>query len=302
LFGITLLPPLIALSWFINNRIPTITYRQGFVALAGGLTVSMLLTFFVISLIIVVVLALVNNFANSLFDQLDNVDVSDLSSLTILLDGWNFIYIFILITLIIPIVSELCKPLVTLPILGRLSTQGAFLVGSAAGAGYAMMGNLAIAGWGLTAWNGALMVLVLGGAINPFCSGLVATGWHKVLQKSINAWTDWTIRFFIAITIHAFWNSGALLLFTLGKAEYFGIQPWNITPVGILAAGSMLALVIILGLSIYRMGRTTMENLSIAQAAGLQVTRLERTIAIWALVCLAFTVPTGLIWLHFLNK
>jgi len=302
LFGITLLPPLIAFSWFINTRTTGITYRQGLVAYAGGMTVSVFLTFFVVSLVIIVVLALVNNFASSLFNQIDNADISGLDSLSTLLSGWNYVYVFVLITFILPIAAELCKPLVTLPVLGRLSPRGAFLIGSAAGAGFAMLNNLIVAGWGLAVWNGAFIILLLGGAINPFCAGFVTIGWYKILQKDAKAWTDWTVRLCIAIIIHAFWNGGSFLIIALGDTEYFGNLFWGITPVGILAAGSILVMIIILGLGVYQMGRTTMEQLSTSRATESQITVSEKTIAMWALACLVIIVPTGLVWLHFLSR
>jgi len=302
LFGITILPPLLALSWFVNNKTINLTYRQGLVAFAGGATVSVFLTFIVVSLVIIIVLVLVYNFASSLFGQLDRVDLSRVDSLTTLLGGWNYIYIFVLATLIIPVVAELCKPLVTLPILRRLSSQDVFLIGSVAGAGFATLSNLIVAGWGLAVWNGALVALLLGGAINPFCTGFVTMSWYRILKKETKAWTDWTVRLCIAIIVHSFWNGGSFLILTLSDTEHFGNLFWGISPVGILAAGSTLILMVIWGLGVYQMGRTTMERLSTSWTAELRIIVSERTVAMWALACLVIIVPIGLMWLHFLGR
>jgi len=299
LFGIAILPPLLALSWFVNNKTTDLTYRQGLVAFAGGTTASTFLTFIVVSLAIIIVLALVYNFAGSLFGQLDRVGLSRGDSLTTLLDGRNYVYVFILATLIFPIVAELCKPLVTLPILGRLSPRDAFLIGSAAGVGFATLSNLIVAGWGLAVWNGALIALFLGGAINPFCTGFVTMSWYRILKKEPKAWTDWAVRLCIAIMVHSFWNGGSFLILTLSDTEHFGNLFRGIPPVGILAAGSTLILMVILGLGVYQMGRTTMERLSTSWTTESQIIVSERTVAIWALVCLVIVVPTGLMWLHF---
>ena len=299
LFGITILPPLLALSWFANNKTTGVTYRQGLVAFACGTTLTIFLTFIVVNLVIIVVLALVYNFANLLFSQLDSVNLSRVDSLTTLFDGRNYVYVFILATLIIPVVAELCKPLVTLPLLGRLSPQGSFFIGSAAGAGFATLSNLVVASWGLAVWNGALVVLLLGGAMNPFCTGFVTIGWYRVLKKDAKAWTDWSSRLCIAIIIHALWNGGSFLILTLGDTEYFGNLFWEVMPVGILAAGSTLVMIVILGLGAYQMGLTTMEQLSTSSITDLRITFSEKTIAIWALACLIIIVPTGLVWLHF---
>lgn len=302
LFGIAILPPLLALSWFVNNRTPGVTYRQGLVAFAGGATVSIFLTFVVVSLVIIIVLALVYNFSNTLLNQIERVNVSKIDSLITLLDGMNFLYVFILAVLIIPFVAELCKPLLSLPVLGHFSSQDAFLVGCAVGAGFAALSNLIVASSGLAVWNGALVALFLGGAINPFCTGFVTMGWHRILKKDAKAWTDWAIRLCIAIIIHAFWNGNSFLILILGDIEYFDNLFWEITPVGILAAGSTLVIVVILGIGVYQMGRATMGQLSTLGTSELQIIVSDKTIAVWALVCLVIIVPTGLVWLHFLSR
>jgi hypothetical protein len=302
LFGITLLPSFIALSWFVNNKTTHVTYRQGLVAFAGGITVSTFLTFLLVGLVITIALALVNNFAISLFNQIDNAAVSGPDSVMTLLSGWNYVYVFILVAFIIPIAAELCKPLVTLPILGRLSSQDAFLIGSAAGTGFAMMSNLVVAGWGLALWNGTLVILLLGGAINPFCTGFVTLGWYRILQKNSKAWSDWATRLCIAVIIHAAWNSGSFLLLTVGDNQHFGNLFWGVTPIGVLAVGAMLAMVVILGLGAYQMGQVTTEKLAGSPPVKLQITMSGRIIAMWALACLIIIVPTGLVWLHFLSR
>ena len=94
LFGIAILPPLLALSWFIGNKPVGVSYRQVFVALAGGAMVSIFLTFIVVSMVVIVVFALVQNFASSLLDQLDSVNILEANSLSTLPGNLNYVYVF----------------------------------------------------------------------------------------------------------------------------------------------------------------------------------------------------------------
>jgi hypothetical protein len=186
--------------------------------------------------------------------------------------------------------------------LGRLSPQGAFLIGGAAGAGFATLSNLIVASWGLAIWNGALVALLLGGAINPFCTGFVTRGWYKILKKDEKAWTDWGTRLCIVAIIHSFWNGGSCLVLFLGYTVHLGNLFWGITSVGILAAGSTLVIIIVLGSAVYQMGRKMMEQYSTCQAAELHIIFSEKTMAVWALTYLVIILPTGLVWLHFLSR
>ena len=301
LVGVALLPPLIALTWFFDDRTIDVTYRQGLVGFAGGMTVSIFFTLTIVGLLLAVPLFLVHNFAAFWLRQF-TVNFDQANLFTIMHDEWNYVYMFIVITLLIPIAAELCKPLVILPVLGRLSPQGAFVMGSIAGAGFATMSNLVIASWGMVVWNGALVALLFSGAINPLCTGLVTVGWYKILKKDTGAWAIWRVRLCTAIIIHAFWNGGSLLIFTLNDTAHFSNFLRGATLLGILAVTLTLILLIILALVSFQTGRIMTRQLATLPTVESYIRFSNKTVAIWATVCFLSIVPTGLMWLNFLSR
>jgi hypothetical protein len=219
----------------------------------------------------------------------------------------GFIFIFVQIAIIAPLAEEIAKPLVTLPLLRNLNKQEAFWVGAMAGAGFAALENVIYATTGLTIWAGILVVRALGSALHPLGSGLVAQGWRDVLHGEKDSGKNWLRRFGIAVAVHAAWNGGSLLVITLGGARFFGKLPPEVDVLGLSAAGTTLAFLVILGLSALWIGRAYGHNKPIlpADEKALPEERFmlsDRAVAIWALACLVAIVPAGIaglkLWLR----
>jgi hypothetical protein len=219
----------------------------------------------------------------------------------------GFIYIFVQVAIIAPLAEELAKPLITLPLLGRLARREAFLVGAMAGAGFAALENVIYAGFGFHFWAGILLVRALGGAIHPLGSGLVALGWRDVRRGEAGAWPRWFARFGLAAGLHALWNGGSLLVITLAGAGFFGELPPELNLLGLSAAGTTLALLIILGLAALWLGRAVAQQTALlpglrAGESQPEFTLSDRALAIWALACLATIVPAGIAGLQLLMR
>jgi len=287
---------------------PSLSWRRGLLAFAGGATVSVFIAIVLEILLPVIVLSLVFNLADTLSDNLSdlfralsNADVAEA------LTNPGFIYIFVQIAIIAPLAEEIAKPLVTLPLLKHLNKQQAFWIGALAGAGFAALENVIYATTGFTIWAGILVVRALGSALHPLGSGLVAQGWRDVLRGEKDSGKNWWRRFGIAVAIHAAWNGGSLLVITLGGARFFGELPPEIDLLGLSATGTTLAFLVILGLSALWIGRAYGYDKPILaidkdDAHDARFTPSDRAIAIWALVCLAAIVPAGIaglkLWLR----
>jgi RsiW-degrading membrane proteinase PrsW (M82 family) len=287
---------------------PVLTWRRGLLSFAGGATVSVFIAILLEIILPVIVLSLVNNLADQvldslrlLFRELANTEVANA------LTNPSFIYIFVQIALIAPLAEEIAKPLVTLPLLRRLDKKEAFWVGAMAGAGFAALENIIYATAGLSIWAGILVVRALGSALHPLGSGLIAQGWWGVLRAEKDAGKNWWKRFGIAVAVHAAWNGGSLLVITLGGARFFGELPPEIDLLGLSAAGTTLAFVIILGIVALWIGRLYGHDqpmISVEEKASPPAgsTASDRTLAVWAIVCLVAVVPIGIaglkLWLH----
>lgn len=303
------LPPLLAIAWFTRQQAEGLTWRRGLVAFAGGATASVLIAIVLEILLIAIILALVFNLANTVMKSLEAlIEALAGEDIAWAITSPGFIYIFVQMALIAPLAEEFAKPIVTLPLIGRLSRQDAFLVGAMAGAGFAALENVVYVSAGLSFWAGILIVRALGGAIHPLGSGLVALGWHDILRGESKAGLKWLARFGPATGIHALWNGGSLLVITLASAQFFGQLPREIDVLELSAAGTTLALLIVLGLAALGIGRSIVQNMKVpgpppsAESADIEFTLSDRSVAIWALACVVAIVPAGIAGLQLLIR
>lgn len=324
------LPPLWAIAWMIpqaassqandqakdasvaeNVQSPTIrpslSWRRGLLSFTAGATVSVFIAIALEILLPVILLSLVFNLADTvstgiraLLQALSSAEVAEA------LTNRGFVFIFLHIAVIAPLAEEIAKPLVTLPLLRRVNRQEAFWIGAMAGAGFAALENVIYATTGLYIWAGILIVRALGSALHPLGSGLVAQGWRDVLYGEKDSAKNWFRRFGIAVAVHAAWNGGSLLVITLGGASFFGELPPGIDILGLSAGGITLAFLVILGCSALWIGRIYGHNKTILSvdetSPDVGFALSDRSVAVWALACLAAIVPAGIaglkLWLR----
>ena len=119
-----------------------------------------------------------------------------------------------------PLIEELCKslavPLVWLA--GRPLTRiDAFLLGAAAGAGFALMEGITNGALALAepqSWASLMLVRAGVAAIHALASGLAGLAWHAVLRE--RRWARGIGLFAAAVATHGAWNGGAFLVVWFG--------------------------------------------------------------------------------------
>jgi RsiW-degrading membrane proteinase PrsW (M82 family) len=308
-------PPLLAIAWFTGQPTAGLTWRRGLVALAGGATVSVILAVGLELLLPVVVMALVAGLADRVLPGVEAL-LTALAGQTVAttLARPSFVFVFVQLALVAPLVEEFVKPLVTLPLLKHLPRREAFLVAALAGAGFAALENVLYAGWALSLWAGLLLVRALGSAIHPLGAGLVGLGWRDLLRGEPQAGRRWGLRFGLAFGIHALWNGGSLLIIALAPGRLFGRPAPELSVLGFSAAGTTLALLAVLGLAALGIGRTLVRGLDAqveqpvpgatapAERSDLEFILSDRAVAIWALACLVAIVPAGITGLQLLMR
>jgi RsiW-degrading membrane proteinase PrsW (M82 family) len=302
------IPPLLAMAWFIPQSADGLTWRRGLVAFVGGATVSVFIALVLEILLPLIVLALVAGLTDTVLPHLEALlSALDGQRIAEAIASPSFVFIFIELAVIAPLAEEFAKPLVTLPILRYLTRREAFLVAAMAGAGFAALENVIYAGSGFSFWAGILIVRALGGAIHPLGAGLVGLGWRDVLRGEPQAGRKWATRFGLAVGMHALWNGGSLLVITLAGAQFFGDLPPEINVLGLSAAGTTLALLVVLGLVALWIGRglvreTEPPALPGDESASREFILTDRAVAIWALACLVAIVPAGIAGLQLLMR
>ena len=290
------LPPLGAIVWFTRGAPDdALTWRRAVPAFAGGAILGVVLALALEILLPFLVMTLVLDLADTAVGAVEGLlEALAGRQVASAVTGPGFIYAFVQLALIAPLAEELVKPLVTLPLVGRISRRTAFLVGALAGAGFAALENVIYATVGLPFWAGILLIRAMGGAIHPLGAGWVAQGWRAVLRGEPHGGRTWLARFGLATGIHALWNGGSLLVITLAGAGFFGTLPPAIDVLGLSAAGTTLAFLILLGLLTLWLGRAQVR--AEEDLAGLEPRFVlsDRGAALWALVCLMALVPAGI--------
>jgi RsiW-degrading membrane proteinase PrsW (M82 family) len=308
LFAAAALPPLWAVAWFTARPAEGLSWRRGSVAFAGGATFSVFVAIILEVLLPVILFVLLRGVGNtvarygrSLLDALAGKEIASAFA------NPAFIYVFIEIAIIAPLAEEFAKPLVTLPLVRHLTRREAFLAAAMAGAGFATLENMLYASFGLYLWAGIILVRALGGALHPLGAGLTGLAWRDILNHEPDAWPKGVARFALAVGMHAAWNGGSLIVITLAGAQFFGKLPPEINVLGLAAAGTTLAFLIVLGLAALWLGRVLAQQDQPSGSQEVQAVETgfalsDQSVAIWALACLAAIVPAGITSLQLLMR
>jgi RsiW-degrading membrane proteinase PrsW (M82 family) len=127
----------------MRQRVEGFTWRRGSVAFVGGATVGVVIAMVLEILLPVVVLALVLGLGDVVSRNVERLlDALAGKNIASALASPGFIYVFVQIAILAPLAEEFAKPLITLPLMRRLSQREAFLTAAMAGAGFAAVENV----------------------------------------------------------------------------------------------------------------------------------------------------------------
>jgi RsiW-degrading membrane proteinase PrsW (M82 family) len=302
LMAAALLPPVGAVVWMLEGQPGALTWRRAGVAFVAGATVAVMLVFLLELLFPGILLLLVLGLADpvlqaveELFQALAGREVAGV------LTSPGFLVALVEVAVVAPLVEEAVKPLVTLPLVRLFERRrDALLLGAVAGAGFAALENTLYATAGLPIWVGILAVRALGGAVHPLGTGLVTLGWHGVLRRQPGAGLRWLSGYGLAVGIHALWNGALVLLLALLGAQFFGEAPPEVDVLGVTVAGSLLALLALVGAAAFVGARALARRLAVPEEGEVEEAPVlgglspDQVMAVWALVCLLALLPVGL--------
>jgi RsiW-degrading membrane proteinase PrsW (M82 family) len=295
------LPPLAAVVWAVENRPGWLTWRRMGVAFSAGATVSVLLAILLEILVPFTIVWLLLDLGEPVLDAFEGlVELLAGGEVARALTSSGFLLALFQLALVAPLIEEFVKPLVVLPLLrGLESRREAFLLGAAAGAGFAALENVLYALFGGRYWGGILTVRALGAAVHPLGAGLIALAWHTILNRRPGASRGWIGGFGLAVGQHALWNGGLVFWMALSGAAFFGPESWEADVMGVSVAVGMLAFVALEGAALWVGMRALSRRLApkhdrAAEPSIGEGLSTERAIALWAVVCLLVLLPVGL--------
>lgn len=292
------LAPLAVISWVIGRQPGAVTARRGWVAFGLGSTASTCLAYMLNTLLPAGILFLVFGLADTMLPLAEHLlDGLQFGPMTeVFLSPW-FLAALVEIAVIAPIIEELVKPLALLPLLRRLpSRHDALLLGALAGAGFAVVENLLYAAMFSSAWGGVLVARAMGAALHPFGAGLMAAAWWSVLRREPGSAGRWARNYGLAVGAHALWNGTCVVAATVAHAWF---QGWEVDLLGVTDGAVLLGLLAAEGIGLLVALRVLARRLepeteARETAAPLPTLPVERSIAIWGLVCLVVLLPVGL--------
>jgi RsiW-degrading membrane proteinase PrsW (M82 family) len=302
LMAAALAPPVAAVVWMLEGQPGALTWRRAGVAFVAGATVSVivvsLLQLLFPGILLLLVLGLAEPVVQAVEDLFQALAGREVAGV---LTSPGFLVALVEFAVVAPLVEEAVKPLVTLPLVRQFERRrDALLLGAVAGAGFAALENTLYATAGLPIWAGILAIRALGGAVHPLGTGLVTLGWHGLLRRQPGAGLGWLSRYGLAVGIHALWNGALVLLLALLGAQFFGEAPPEVDVLGMTVAGSLLALLALVGAAAFVGARALARRLAVPEEGEVEEAPLlgglapDQVMAIWALVCLLALLPVAL--------
>jgi len=140
----------------------------------------------------------------------------------------TFNLIFLIVAVVGPIVEETVKPLAVAFYIGRVrSASEAFVLGMAAGIGFAMVETVGYIGAGYHDWLTVALERTGAGLLHGFGAAMVALGWYYLVhakeQRLLKAFGCWAY----AVFQHFVWNATAVLSLLPGPAGST-LNSWNL--------------------------------------------------------------------------
>jgi RsiW-degrading membrane proteinase PrsW (M82 family) len=294
LIAVCVLPPVGILAWMIDGQPGTLTWRRATVAFVAGATVCV-----VVALVAELLLLGLAGFALGRVGELVPA-LGVLEEAKRALAYPRFLVTLVALAVVAPLVEEMVKPLVTLPLLPHLkSPREALLLGAVAGAGFAAMENVIYLMVGMPIWAVVLALRALGAALHPLTSGLVTVGWFGVMRREPGAGPKWLEGYGQAVGIHALWNGGSVLLLSLGGVGLLGGPLPDLGALRVTVVGGALALLALEGVLAFVAARvvarrevTPSGRQVLEQALG-ELSK-DQTMAVWAVACVVTLLPVGL--------
>jgi len=250
----SLFPALTLLSLGVRRlRFPnwTTNWRRFTLALTSGATlgigIALLLELGLLFLI-------VGPHASQFTSCIDNPNAPGCGSLT------TFNYIFIIIALVGPIVEETVKPLGIALFIGRMrDASEAFVLGLAAGIGFALVETMGYIGSGYQDWLSVALERTGASLLHGFGTAMVALGWYYLTHKAekqrfLKAFGCWAY----AVLQHIVWNGTAVIALLPGPIGTT-INSWNLnlgfTSLPFVEILNIIEAILILVFFIYMTGR-----------------------------------------------
>jgi len=290
------LPTLGVLSWSGAKLGWPVSWRQGSTALVTGSTVSIVVTLLLGTILSAIFFFLIWP-AEFIADSM-----SELLSLGGLGSFFFSPYVFVMLAvtaLQAPIPEEFAKALGPAFMNHRLSHERqAFVVGLAAGAGFAILENMLYEGlyaqWSGWSWGGVTLLRAIGSVMHPICTGIIALALFRERAREAGWFGRVGKAYLIAVAIHTLWNGGFDTLLYVTGVDYYGGIGRSLDIYGESVAVLLVVYLVILSLGLWWLLRRIVLSLGQDVQPELAPEKISaRALGALALVSVLVIVPIG---------
>jgi hypothetical protein len=198
-----------------------------------------------------------------------------------------------------PIPEEFAKALGPALMGKRIHNErGAFYLGLASGAGFAILENMLYEGlyasWGGWSWGGITSLRAIGSVLHPLCTGIIALALFRERERK-SGWFGRLMRaFLISVGLHILWNGGFQALMYFTGIDYFIGEGPSLSIYGLYTEVFLVVYLLVLSALLWWWLWRIVNDLSKKEAPILdRVLVSQRSLAFWAAACVLVIVPIG---------
>jgi RsiW-degrading membrane proteinase PrsW (M82 family) len=292
------LPTIAVLAWAGRRLGWPVTWRQGVLAFASGCTLSIFIAILLETVLpyFIYLLVLPLEFVANSFSELAWGNPGFVERL---FSSPMILVFLIVVAFQAPIPEEFAKALGPGLIGKRIqSERGAFFLGLASGAGFAILENMLYEGiyasWSGWSWGGITALRAIGSVLHPLCTGVIVLALFRERERK-RGWFGRVGRaFLISVGLHTLWNGGFDALLYLSGIDYYGGIGPSLSIYGLYIEVLLVVYLLILSAGLWLLLRRIIRDLSEGVAADTVSSLVSRrALAGWAVACVLVIVPIG---------
>lgn len=292
------LPTIVVLAWAGRRLGWPVSWRQGSLAFVSGSTFSIFIAIALETVLpyFIYLLVLPLEFVAYSFSELAWGSPGFIERL--------FTSPLILVFLVVvafqaPIPEEFAKALGP-GLMGKRihSERGAFFLGLASGAGFAILENMLYEGlyasWSGWSWGGITALRAIGSVMHPLCTGIIVLALFRERERKPGWFGRLGRAFLISVGLHTLWNGGFEALLYLTGIDYYGGVGPSLSIYGLYIEVLLVVYLLILSAGLWWLFRRIVNDLTEQVEPVLETVLVSRrSLAFWAVACVLVIVPIG---------
>jgi len=293
------LPTIAVLAWAFRRLGSPLSWRQGALTFVSGSTLSIIVSILmggIFPYIYYLLVAPLETLAEGFFYILDPGVPGSLERIFF---SPLLIFPLLYIAFQAPFLEEFAKALGPGLMKKRIQNErGAFALGLASGAGFAILENMLYQGvyaqWSGWTWGGITALRGIGSVGHSLWTAIIALALFRERNREAG-WFGRLLRaYLLSVGLHTLWNGGYMALFYILGLEYYAYAGSELIIYGEYFKISLVfILVAMTAFNWWLLGRITTSLAADDRPALIPTQFSRRALALWAVACTVVIIPVG---------